>query len=270
MSLAVTIGLYCLAGTAAGLIAGLFGIGGGIAIIPMLVYVFSLADIPYELTMHLALATSMASIVFTSISSFWAHHRRGAVNWDVVKRITPGIVAGTFIGSFLVAALSTFYLKVFFVFFLFFVASQIMFMNFERKGSVFPGIIGMYLVGSLIGLLSSFVGIGGGTMSVPFMLRCNSPLHKAIGTSAAIGLPIALSGALGYIINGWGAENLPQYSLGFVYLPALLGIAGMSVLTAPLGVSLAHYLPVDRLKKLFALLLYFVAARMLWNMFMTN
>ena len=135
---------------------------------------------------------------------------------------------------------------------------------------MFPGVMGMSAVGGMVGLLSSFVGIGGGTMSVPFMLRCNSPLHRAIGTSAAIGLPIALSGAAGYVVNGLGIENLPQYSLGFVYLPALIGIIATSVLTAPLGVSLAHHLPVKKLKRLFALLLYFVGTRMLWKLFMAN
>jgi len=270
MSLAITICLYCLAGAVAGLIAGLFGIGGGVVVVPMLVYVFSIADFPYELTMHLALATSMASIVFTSISSCYAHHRKGAVDWHVVKWITPGIVSGTFAGSFLVSISTTFHLKIFFVCFLYFVASQILFKNFERKKNVFPGVIGMSTVGSMIGLLSSFVGIGGGTMSVPFMRRCNSPLHKAIGTSAAIGLPIALSGAAGYVVYGLGNENLPQYSLGFVYLPALMWIIATSVLTAPFGVCLAHHLPVQRLKRLFALLLYCVATRMLWNLFMAN
>lgn len=254
---------YCAAGCIAGILAGLFGIGGGLVIIPMLIYVFSFQDIPYELTMHLALATSMATIVFTSISSFMAHHRRGVVNWIIVRRISLGIVIGTFSGSCLVASMSTQALKIFFILFLYFITLQ-MVLNRQPKGERdLPNLPGLFAVGNGIGMFSSFVGIGGGTMSVPFMLWCNIHLHQAIGTSAAIGLPIALAGTAGYIFNGWGAENLPIYSFGYVYLPALLGVALMSVITAPLGVKLAHCFPVIRLKRLFSILLFVIATKML-------
>ncbi len=255
--------IYCAVGVVAGILAGLLGIGGGLVIVPMLVYVFGISNIPHELTMHLALATSMASIMFTSISSFMAHHRRGAVHWDVVKKIVAGILTGTFLGSCFASSLSTNFLKIFFVIFLYFVAIQLL-INKKPKGSrELPGRAGMFAVGNIIGAVSSFVGIGGGTLSVPFMLWCNIKVHNAIGTSAAIGLPIAVAGTVGYIYGGWNVAALPPYSVGYVYLPGLVGIAAASVLTAPLGVKLAHSLPVDKLKRVFSLLLLVVATKML-------
>jgi len=254
---------YGAAGAVVGILAGLFGIGGGLVIVPVLVYVFSLQSIPDEITMHMALGTSLASIMFTSISSFRAHHKRGAVHWDVVKKIVIGILTGTLLGSFIASYMSTGFLKVFFVIFLYFVATQMLLGKKPKPGREIPGIVGMFATGNIIGIVSSLVGIGGGTLSVPFMLWCNINAHHAIGTSAAIGLPIAVAGTVGYIINGWGATNLPHLSLGFVYVPALIGIAAVSVLTAPIGVKLAHSLPVDRLKKVFSILLYIVATKML-------
>lgn len=256
---------YGVVGAIVGILAGLFGIGGGLVIVPMLIYVFSLNNIPHELTMHLALGTSLASIIFTSISSFLAHHKRGAVHWDVVKKIVIGILTGTFLGSYIASGLSTNFLKIFFVIFLYFVATQLLLNKKPKPGREIPGALGMFATGNVIGLVSSLVGIGGGTLSVPFMLWCNINAHHAIGTSAAIGLPIAVAGTVGYILNGWNVPNLPAYSLGYVYLPALFGIAAVSVLTAPLGVKLAHSLPVDRLKRIFSILLYVVATKMLIN-----
>lgn len=258
-----TLLIYCIVGAIVGILAGLFGIGGGLVIVPILIYVFSLQHIPHELTMHLALATSLASIIFTSTSSFYAHHKRGAVHWDVVKKIVVGIFTGTFLGSCIAAAMSTDFLKIFFVIFLYFVATQLLLGKKPKPGRELPGLPGMFGVGNMIGVVSSLVGIGGGTLSVPFMLWCNINAHHAIGTSSAIGLPIAIAGTFGYIFNGWNVPDLPPYSIGFVYLPALLGIAAISILTAPLGVKLAHSLPVDRLKRIFSLLLYVVATKML-------
>lgn len=254
---------YGLAGGIVGILAGLFGVGGGLVIVPMLVYVFSLQNIPDEMTMHLALATSLASIMFTSISSFRSHHKRGAVHWDVVRKIVPGILAGSFLGSLIASKMSTEFLKIFFIIFLYFVATQMLMGKRPKPGREIPGPAGMFATGNGIGIISSLVGIGGGTLSVPFMLWCNINAHHAIGTSAAIGLPIAIAGAFGYVVNGWNVSALPPFSLGYVYLPALVGIAAVSVLTAPVGVRLAHSLPVDRLKRIFSLLLYVVATRML-------
>jgi uncharacterized membrane protein YfcA len=258
---------YCAVGAIAGILAGLLGIGGGLVIVPMLVYVFARNSIPAELTMHLALATSMASIIFTSVSSFMAHHRRGAVRWDVVKRIVAGILTGTFLGSCFASAMSTDFLKLFFVVFLYFVSIQLFLNKKPKGGRDLPAKAGMFGVGNGIGVVSSLVGIGGGTLSVPFMLWCNIRVHHAIGTSSAIGLPIAIAGTAGYIVNGWNVATLPPYSVGYVYLPALIGIAAVSVLTAPLGVKLAHSLPVDPLKRIFSLLLFAVATKMLLGIF---
>ena len=258
-----TLVMYCLVGGVAGILAGLLGIGGGLVIVPMLVYVFELNAFPKELIMHLALATSMASIMFTSVSSFMAHHRRGAVRWDVVRKIVIGILTGTFLGSCFASSLSSNFLKIFFVIFLYFVVVQLLLNKKPKGGRDLPGMAGMFAVGNIIGAVSSFVGIGGGTLSVPFMLWCNIKVHNAIGTSAAIGLPIAVAGTLGYIVGGWNVAGLPAYSVGYVSLPALVGIAAASVLTAPLGVKLAHSLPVDKLKRIFALLLFVVATKML-------
>jgi len=259
--------LYLATGVCAGFLAGLLGVGGGLVIVPVLVFIFAAQHFPAELIMHLALGTSLASIMFTSISSLRAHHAHGAVNWQVVRGITPGIVAGTLAGTVLAAQLSTAFLKVFFVVFLYYVATQ-MIMNIKPKPSrELPGVMGMFSAGGVIGAVSSLVGIGGGTLSVPFMTWCNVKLHQAIGTSAAIGLPIAAAGTVGYITNGWRVEELPSYSLGFVYLPALAGLVVASVLTAPFGAHLAHRLPVAKLKKFFALLLYVLGTRMLLTLF---
>jgi uncharacterized membrane protein YfcA len=258
---------YSLVGAVSGVLAGLLGIGGGLVIVPMLVFCFSLQQIPHELTMHLALGTSMASIIFTSVSSFRAHHKRGAVHWIVVRRIVLGIFLGTFLGSCLAARMSTDFLKGLFVVFLYYVATQMLMNRKPEPSRQLPGRLGMFGVGNVIGSFSSLVGIGGGTLSVPFMTWCNIPVHEAIGTSAAIGFPIAIAGTLGYIYNGLHAADLPAYAVGYVYLPALAGLIVTSVLTAPLGVRLAHSLPVARLKRIFAILLLIVATRMLVSLF---
>ncbi len=255
--------VYCGVGAIAGVLAGLLGIGGGLVIVPMLAYIMDIQDVSSTVLMHVALATSMASIMFTSVSSFMAHHRRGAVRWEVVRRIVIGIFTGTFLGSCFASAMSTGFLKGFFCIFLYSVATQMLLNKKPKASRELPKTLGMFATGNVIGGVSSLVGIGGGSLSVPFMVWCNIPVHHAIGTSAAIGLPIAVAGTIGYIVNGLGMESLPAWSLGYVNLPALLGIACISVLTAPLGVRLAHSLPVDRLKKIFAGLLYLVATRML-------
>jgi len=257
------IALYLAVGAIGGVLAGLLGIGGGLVIVPMLVFCFELLHLPHELIMHLALGTSMASIIFTSISSSMAHNRRGAVDWKVVREIVIGILIGSFLGSCVASSLSTGVLKGFFVVFLYYVCYQLLTGKKPKPTRQLPGTAGMFGAGGVIGAISSLVGIGGGTLSVPFMVWHNVPIHRAIGTSAAIGFPIAVAGALGYIFSGWGTENLPPYSLGYVSLSALVCICVMSVTTAPLGVRLAHSLPVDKLKRFFAVILFLVGTKML-------
>ena len=258
---------YLVLGLFAGFVAGLFGVGGGLIIVPVLTFIFAAHHFSEQYVMHLALGTALASIIFTSISSLRAHHAHAAVNWKVWREITPGIVIGTLLGSVLAAYLSADFLKAFFVVFVFYVGTQMLLDIKPKPARALPGLFGMFVTGNIIGAVSSLVGIGGGTLSVPFMTWCNIKLHQAIGTSAAIGLPIAVAGAVGYIANGLAVTELPQYSLGFVYLPALAAIVAASVLTAPVGAKLAHRLPVKKLKKLFALLLYTLGVRMAWSLF---
>lgn len=258
---------YLLLGSAVGILAGLLGVGGGLIIVPMLSFLFSAQGFSNEHVLHLALGTSLASIMFTSVSSLWSHHRKGAVIWKAVTAITPGIILGTFGGSYLAARLSTNFLKGFFAVFLYVVATQ-MLMGLKPKPSrSLPGATGMAGAGGVIGVFSSLVGIGGGSLSVPFLAWCNASMHQAIGTSAAIGFPIAVSGGVGYVVNGLKVQGLPPHTLGYVHLTALVGIVATSVLTAPLGARLAHNLPVDRLKKLFAFFLYVIGTKMMVSLF---
>lgn len=258
--------MYIALGAFAGLLAGLLGVGGGVVIVPVLTFIFTAQHLPEGHILHLALGTSLASIMFTSISSLRAHNGRGAVDWFVVRRITFGIMVGTFGGSWVAAQLSTRFLKGFFVVFLFYVATQMLLNIKPKPHRQLPGRAALFGVGGLIGGISSMVGIGGGSLSVPFLLWCNTAMHRAIGTSAAIGFPIALAGAVGYMANGLSA-TLPAYSLGFIYLPALVGISAASIITAPLGAKLAHSLPIDKLKKIFALLLIVMGTKMLLSLF---
>jgi uncharacterized membrane protein YfcA len=253
---------YVVLGAFAGVLAGLLGVGGGLVIVPVLSFIFAAQHLPSEHILHLAIGTSLASIIFTSVSSLRAHHARGAVDWAVVRHISPGIVFGTFFGSWVASQLTTSFLKGFFVVFLFYVAVQMFFDIKPKAHRQLPGKGAIFGVGGLIGGVSSFVGIGGGSMSVPFLLWCNVAMRNAIGTSAAIGFPIALAGAAGYVANGLAA-TLPPHTLGFVHLPALAGVAVASIATAPLGARLAHTLPVARLKKIFALLLVVMGTKML-------
>jgi uncharacterized membrane protein YfcA len=259
--------IYLGLGVVVGVLAGLLGVGGGLIIVPMVVFTLTWQGVPSEFLMHLALGTSLASIIFTSVSSFWAHHKRGAVHWTVVRRIVLGILLGTFLGSCLAAQMSTNLLKGVFVVFLYYMGFQMLTNQKPKPTRALPGPVGMFAVGNGIGAVSALVGIGGGSLSVPFMVWCNMTVHDAIGTSAAIGFPIAVAGTVGYIVNGLNVPGLPAYSLGYVYLPALAGIVAASVFTAPLGVRLAHSLPVAKLKRVFALLLFGMGTKMLIGLF---
>ncbi|MFH1468133.1 MAG: sulfite exporter TauE/SafE family protein [Pseudomonadota bacterium] len=254
--------LYAALGAVAGLLAGLFGVGGGIVIVPILVLAFDTQGVPAEVAMHAAVATSLATIVFTSCSSALSHQRRGAVRWGVVARLAPGIVAGTFAGASVARWVPGTVLKAVFVVFLAAVSVRMLRGSRPREGSACPGTAGMLAAGGGIGAVSSWVGIGGGTLTVPFLSWCAVPIHEAVGSSSAVGLFIAVSGSLGYALGGLGVQGVPAPALGYISLPALAGIAGVSVLTAPLGARLAHRLDTRRLEQGFAILLLLVAARM--------
>ncbi len=258
---------YLALGAFVGFVAGLLGIGGGATIVPVLAMLFAAQHFNPAYIQHLALGTSLASIAFTAISSLRAHHLHGAVSWRVVRRITPGIVVGTLAGAYLAKLMPTRWLTLFFVVFIAYIATQIL-LNIKPKPSrQFPGAAGMMAAGSVIGVTSSLVGIGGGAMSTSFMVWCNMKMHQAIGTSAAIGFPIAVAGGVGYFLTGLGVPGLPEGSFGFLYLPALAGIVVASVLTAPLGAKATHKLPVPTLRKIFAFFLYSLALRMAWVVF---
>ncbi|MEW6294207.1 MAG: sulfite exporter TauE/SafE family protein [Pseudomonadota bacterium] len=258
---------YAVLGAVAGFFAGLLGVGGGAIMVPVLALMFAAQGFPEAHLMHLALGTSMAAIIFTSISSLRAHHGHGAVRWPIVRIIAPGILVGTFAGAQLASIVPTRPLAIFFTLFMSYVAFQ-MLANIKPKPSrQLPGTFGMFVVGSGIGAVSALVAIGGGSLSVPFMTWCNVKMHEAIGTSAAIGFPIAVAGTLGYLVGGWGAGGLPVWSFGYVYLPALAACVVVSMLTAPLGAKAAHNLPVATLKKIFAGVILLLLAKMVHGLF---
>jgi uncharacterized membrane protein YfcA len=267
MSLIWIAGFLAL-GAFSGFFAGMLGIGGGLVLVPALTLMFAAQGLfPPAETLHMALGTSMASIIFTAIASIRTHHSHGAVRWDIFKTITPGILLGTAVGTFFAASVPVRPLAVFFTFFVCFVAIQ-MALNLKPKPTrELPGSAGVLGVGLGIGVLSSLVAIGGGSLTVPFLTWCNVKVQHAIGTSAAVGLPIALGGTLGYIFNGWGKADLPVGSFGYVYLPALAFLVITTMLVAPYGARLAHRLPVATLKRIFAGLLVLLAGKMLWSLF---
>jgi uncharacterized membrane protein YfcA len=257
---------YLAIGVAVGFLAGLFGIGGGMIIVPMLVFVFTAKGFPAEHLMHLSLATSMATIVFTSLSSVRAHHRHGAVDWKVARAMAPGIVVGALAATLVTAFIPTRPLAITFAIFMLY-ASISMFREVKPAPSrQLPGLAGLFGVGAGIGALSSVLAAGGAFLSIPFLVRCNVALKRAIGTAAANGFPIAVAGSAGYILNGQRVPNLPEGSLGYVYLPALAIIVAASMPIAPLGAKLAHRLPVRRLRIVLALMLLAIAIRMLVNL----
>lgn len=258
---------YLALGAFAGFFAGLLGVGGGGVMVPVLAVMFAAQQFPDAHLMHLALGTSMATIMFTSISSLRAHHQHGAVLWPIVKSIAPGIVVGTLAGAQVAAHVSTRVLAIFFAVFMSYVAFQMILNVKPKPARELPGALAMFGVGAAIGGVSSLVAIGGGSLSVPFMTWCNVKMHQAIGTSAAIGFPIAVAGTVGYMVSGYSASGLPAGSFGFIYLPALAAAAVASVLAAPFGARLAHRLPVATLKKIFAAVIILLVAKMLHGLF---
>jgi uncharacterized membrane protein YfcA len=251
-------------GLATGFLAGLLGIGGGMLIGPFMTLIMSAQGVSADLAVKMAIATSMATIIFTSISSVRAHHQRGAVRWDIFKGLAPGIALGGLLAS--VAAFSALkgtWLAIFFAIFVSFSATQMFLDKKPRPSRHMPKTTGQLLAGSMIGFLSGLVGAGGGFISVPFMVAHNVPIINAVATSAALGFPIALVNTAGYVFSGQALSDLPAWSLGYVWLPGLLVIASCSVLTAPLGARMAHRLPVAQLKQVFAVVLYALAGYML-------
>jgi len=248
-------GLYLILGAIVGILAGLLGVGGGLVIVPVLAAIFLWLGLPHEFIMHLALGTSLASILFTSVASVYSHHQHGAVNWSRAIKLTPGIIMGAWFGGLFAGVLSSDILKPLFATFELLVAAYMLKGSKATTHNTRPSIIIFSSSGGVIGFISSIVGIGGGSLTVPWLMWHGSSIHKAIATSAAVGFPIALGGTLSYLYSGWNHPLLPQYSAGYIYLPALSGIVLSSVFFAPLGANLAHKLDVKKLKRVFAFLL---------------
>ena len=261
------IAILLLMGLGGGFAAGLLGIGGGMVLVPFITMIFSARGFPEHLIVHMAIATSLATILFTSLSSVRAHHKHGAVLWPVVKLLAPGILLGSWIGPWIGTHLNTSVLAFVFALFVAFSATQMLFNKKPAAHRELPGPAGMSAAGVGIGTVAGLVGAGGGFISVPFMTWCNVRIHNAVATSAALGFPIAFSGTLSNIYFGWDEPGLPQWSLGFIYLPALLVIAMASVTMAPVGARAAHRMPVAKLKRIFAFVLYGLAGYMLWKSF---
>ena len=256
---------YLSLGALAGLAAGLLGIGGGLIIVPALLAIWRLSGVDSPWLVQMAIATSLASIVFTSLSSVLAHHRRGAVLWPQVARLAPGILLGAGLGALQAAWMPGAWLKAGFGVFELLVAAQMALQWRPRPQRRLSGSLGMGAAGVVIGWLSALMGIGGGTLTVPFLSWCNVTMQRAVATSAACGLPIAVAGSLTYLIAGWDAAGLPPGALGYVHLPALLGVVAASVLFAPLGARLAHRLSATALRRVFAAFIALLGVWMLWH-----
>lgn len=258
--------LLLVLGVVTGFLAGLLGIGGGMVMVPFLVMILTANDFPHDQIIKVAIATSLATIIFTSLSSVRAHHRRGAVRWDIVKALAPGIVLGTLLGAQAVGALPA---RLIAAFFAVFIGATAYKMLRRRKAAApgtkpaqLPSTPGLAAAGGIIGVLSAFLGAGGGFLTIPFLTGRNVKIQEAIATSAACGFPIALAGTIGYVIAGWNV-HLPGQTFGYLYWPALAAIAPASVLVAPLGARTAHALSVDRMRLVFATLLVGLAGYML-------
>ncbi|MDO6508848.1 sulfite exporter TauE/SafE family protein [Colwellia sp. 4_MG-2023] len=254
---------FLLLGSIVGFIAGLLGVGGGGIMVPVLTFIFLQQGIHTDTVMHLALGTSMASIIITSFSSLLAHQKHNAINWRIVKLMSIGVIVGTFSSTFLASHLSSFYLALFFTVFMSYIAVKMLIK--KQTDHVVNDINNnnLLFVSTGIGAISALVSIGGGSLTVPYLTSKNIDIKKAIATSAAIGLPISVAGTLGYLINGWNSDFDYNYSYGFVYLPAVFLISITSFIAAPYGAKLVQHLPINILKKIFAFLLISLSLKML-------
>lgn len=252
--------IFLAIGALAGFAAGLFGVGGGTIIVPLLFIVFTQMDYNPDVIMHLALGTSLATIIVTSISSLMAHHKNGAVIWSVFKNLAPPMAIGCFAGAGIAGWLSGLHLQLIVGIFLIWVAYT-MFVGAKKlidPTKTLPPKGQQVIAGSVIGVASAIFGIGGGSITVPYLTRYGVVMQKAVGTSAACGLPIAIAGALGFMIFGLKNEiNVPN-AIGFIHIYAFIGISVMSFFTAKLGAKAAHALSPAMLKKCFAVLLVIV------------
>ncbi len=250
-------------GLAAGLLAGLFGLGGGVVIVPALVWLFSAHHFPGEAVMIMAIATSLATIIFTSIASISTHFKLGNIKWGSVARLSPGILFGAGVGAIAADFINSDTLKYFFISYLVYVGIRMALPPKPSGKSKRPEQWIDYWAGNVIGFLSAILGIGGGTLTVPYLLGRQLPMKNAVAVSSACGLPIAISGTIVYAVLGKDNAFLPEWSAGYVYLPALAGIIICSIVTAPIGAKLANNLPAKKLKKYFSIVLFLMAFKMM-------
>ncbi|MCF6203357.1 MAG: sulfite exporter TauE/SafE family protein [Methylococcaceae bacterium] len=254
-----------LLGAIAGLLAGLFGLGGGVVIVPALVWLFSAHHFPAEQIMIMAIATSLATIIPTSISSILMHQKLGNILWHNVSRLIPGILIGAGVGAFIADTINAELLKQFFIAYLVYVGFRMALQKNTNAQLKKPNDWLDYIVGKGIGLLSSLLGIGGGTITVPYLVSRQIEIKNAVAVSSACGLAIAVSGTLVFAFLGWNQPFLPEWSLGYVYLPVLCGIIICSILTAPIGAKLASKLPAKQLKQYFSIMIFLIAFKMIFN-----
>jgi uncharacterized membrane protein YfcA len=255
--------MLMLCGAASGFLAGLLGIGGGMLLVPFMILVFNHLGFSQTVIVHMAIATGMATILFTTSSAIWAHHKHGSIDWKLVASLSPGMIFGGLIGgSELFEALKTSWLSLFFAIFIVYTSIQMLLNKKPKAGRDLPGTLGLFSFGAFAGALASLVGAGGAFITVPFMLWCNVKPHTAMATSSGLGLPVAAAATIGYMYGSWGNPNLPTGSLGFVYLPAVACIVGVSIFTAPYGAKMARKLDIAQLKRVFGVLLFFLAAFM--------
>ena len=253
-----------LLGMVSGLLAGLFGIGGGLIIVPVLIMVFKAQGFPTELVMLMAVATSLATIILTAMASVWAHQRLGSVVWSKVIRLSPGIMIGAGVGAVVAKHISADMLRYILIIFLIYVGTQMALQVKPKSDQIKQSWVLDFLVANIIGILSSIVGIGGGTLTVPYLVHGQMPMRNAVAVASACGLPIAVAGTIVYAVLGWHTLHLPEWSLGYVYLPAFLGTSFSSIFTAPIGAKWVHKLPAAKLKRYFSLLLFVMAAKLMW------
>lgn len=257
--------VYMGIGVLAGLLAGLLGVGGGAVTVPLLLWSFAAEGIDDGIATHMALATSLAAMVVTSFSSALAHAQKQAVLWSVLVYLVLGVVFGSLIGVFTAVKISGQVLQVLFALFLSYVSLQMIIGFSATANRQLPGGLGLFGAGSVIGTVSMYFGIGGGSLTVPFLSYCGLPPVKAVGTSAALGLPIAIWGSVLYVVSGWNSLQLPEYSLGYVYGPAAIGIVLTSFIFARVGAALAHRMKANHLRNMFGVVLLLVAINLFWE-----
>jgi len=256
--------IFAVIGALTGLLAGLLGIGGGLVIVPVLVYVLPTLGVDSDLIMPISLATSLATIVFTSMSATWAHHKNHNIPWQSARQLMVFIALGALSGAYIADMLPNEVLKSIFAIAVILLASYMLFSIRVTRSKPMPGDWGVRMMGLGTGVISSLMGIAGGAILVPLLTYFSMNIRHAIGTATVCGFAVALFGAMGYLITGIDQQGLPEWSVGYIYLPALLGVISTSSIVAPFGVKLAAKVPVQTLKKGFAGFLILVAIRMMF------